>query len=172
MKKKTFIINILIEYLLPITSAIILDNFIKIDFLDSFLKDSNKVSLLVTAYSILIGFIVTSMAIFISSNSKALINISKNNKAILLILYFLITLISCLFVIIFCIININLIIFKYCFILSFASIVLYISVSSNIFYITIKNLNKEQKEREEYEDTIKNELCKLKKILGDIYSKI
>ncbi|MBC2850289.1 hypothetical protein H5J22_02380 [Cetobacterium sp. 8H] len=165
------LINNFCEILAPILIGIILYWIIELETVKSLLDDDNKISLLVNTYSILIGFIVTSMAIFMTSSSKALVNISKNNKTLRLVIYFFITLISSLLFVGMCIISTNLKIFKLVMIISASSIVQYMFVTLNIFYQTLNSMYDEKIENDKYKEKVFKKLDEIGEKLKAIYSK-
>lgn len=165
------LINNFCEIFAPILIGIILYWIIELEAVKSLIDDDNKISLLVNTYSILIGFIVTSMAIFMTSSSKALVNISKNNKTLRLVIYFFITLISSLLFVGMCIINTNLKIFKLVMIISASSIVQYMFVTLNIFYQTLSSMYDEKIENDNYKEKVFKKLDEIVEKLKAIYSK-
>lgn len=168
MKKS---INNFCEIIAPILIGIILYYVIKLETVKSLVDDNNKLSLLVSTYSILIGFIITSMAIFMTSSSKALVNISKNNKTLHLVIYFFITLMSSLLFVGICIISTNLNIFKLVMIISASSIMQYMFVTLNIFYQTLNSMYAEKIENDNYKDKVLKKLEEIGDKLKAIYSK-
>lgn len=71
----------IIELIFPIICTFIFYKFIDdLVILSIMSNEDDKLTLLVSMYSIFTGFIITTMAIFTTSNSKALINISKEKK--------------------------------------------------------------------------------------------
>lgn len=163
--------NIFCEIILPIIIGVSLYKAVKIEIIEELMKNNEKISLLVSTYSILIGFIITSMAIFMTSNSKALINISKNGKMSFLAFYFFITLTSSLFFIGICIINVTPFLFKIIMTLSVSSIIQYIFVTLNIFYITLKSIYQEKLENDRQIKIILEMLEIIVKKLDALYKK-
>lgn len=136
------IIRSIIELIFPIICTFIFYKFIDdLVILSIMSNDDDKLTLLVSMYSIFTGFIITTMAIFTTSNSKALINISKEKKTGLLVFYFALTLGTSILVLVISIFKIELKVFKFILAMSLGALIQYIYVIVSIMYVTLISMH-------------------------------
>lgn len=159
MKFKVIIRNI-IEFIFPIICIFIFYKFIDDSVISSIMSNKDdKLTLLVSMYSIFTGFIITTMAIFTTSNSKALINISKEKKTGLLVSYFALTLGTSILVLVISIFKIELKFFKLILAMSLGALIQYIYVILSIMYVTLNSMydmeEEDKKNNKERIDTLK-----------------
>lgn len=160
-------INIFFEYVFPLLLIPIIGGYyFETETIKQIISNDNKISLLVNIYSVLIGFIITTMAIFSTMSSQSLINISKNKKALELVICFFLTLLSMILVLIVCIVPVKILVFKWIIIFSFSMFFRYTFITLNIFYNTLNNLASIEKENTEYKRWFKDEIECIRKILN------
>lgn len=164
MKKN--IVNYLFEYIIPyFIIPGVLFNIISLELLSKILRSNDKVSLLTNIYSMLTGFIITTISIFASISSKPLVNISKNKKTLGLILEFSLTLFSLFLFLAALLFDFKVVTVRFFLILSIAQIFQYCSLTLKILYLTIHDVADSEDENDKItQDIIK----KLQEIITNL----
>lgn len=169
MKK---IFNLCFEIIFPLfIIPILCFFFLKTETIKQIIENKDKISLLVSIYSVISGFIVTTMAIFATSVSKALINISKNKKTFALTSCVFFTLLSMIFVLIASVAGFEPKIFKWLIVFSISMFFQYIFITLSIFYDTLNDLYSLEQEENDYKEWFKKELVEIKDLCKITYNK-
>lgn len=150
-----------------VLSFIIIMMFLPInDFM--LLKTMKKPDTINSIYSILIGFIFTSLAILSSLRSETLINLAKNGKVVGIIIRIFITLISLFTVMIWPVISNNLTIYELILKISIFAFFNFTILILQILHKTIKSLPDEEREEDKEKKELKSKLDGINKNLYSI----